>query len=168
MQLSIFAFFILEATFCFTCPKNWQYESSTGECRQTSLALICTGDSVVVVADVADLYFNLPQQDESDTRLQIGSCIGQTGPFHSRYVEFFHLNDCDPIVEAEEDGIKATWEVTGTAIDGYNDVYCYSLSCLIRTNLEAEVSDIQGVDDQPDLVLQSSNTESNQVRIINF
>ena len=157
MQFSVFAIFLFEASLCFTCPKNWQYESSSGKCKQTNLALICTGDSVVVVAEVDDLYYNLPKHKESETRIRIGSCMSQTGPLHSRYVEFFLLNNCDPTVEADKNGIKATWEVTGTAIDGFNDVYTYSLSCSVKTSLEGQAQDIQGITDSPNLILESSN-----------
>ncbi|CBY23533.1 unnamed protein product [Oikopleura dioica] len=162
MKFSIFAFLFIKESFCFTCPKNWQYESSSGKCMQTGLAIICTEDSVVVVAEVDDLYFKLPKQNEADTRLQIGSCIGQTGPFFSRYVEVFGLDECNPTLTADYDGIKAAWEVTGTSIAEFKDVYKYSLSCLIRTNLEEEVINIEGVTDEPNLILKTFNTESNQ------
>ena len=164
MKLPTLASFFISSCTCFTCPENWSYESTSGECVQTSFALVCTGNSLVVVAKVDDLYFNLPANEEPNTRLQIGSCTGNMGPMRSRYIESFDLDECDPVKEEQNDGIKLTWIVTGTPISGFEDIYKYEASCHIWSEGgQDEIENIEMVSVAPEINAALENTEPAEI-----
>ena len=164
MNLSTFATFFISCITCFTCPENWSYETSSGECVQTSFAIVCTGNSLVVVAKVEDLYFNLPANQEPNTRLQIGSCTGNIGPTRRLYIESFDLDECNPVKEEQNEGIKLTWEVTGSPISGFDDVYKYEASCHIWSEGgEDEIENIEMVSVAPDINAALENAEPAEI-----
>lgn len=43
MTFFAFYFFFIREALGFACPENWTYESSTGTCKQTNIAVVCTG-----------------------------------------------------------------------------------------------------------------------------
>jgi hypothetical protein len=159
--------FLLRGFSANLCPTNWLYEASSGECKQTNIALICTGNSLVVVAKVDDLYLILPENDESDTRLQIGSCTGKMGPLERRYIGQYTLDECEPEVTAREDGIKLTWEVTGTSVSSFDDVFKYSASCEIWTDgseFKEVAGDFELVTVQQDSIAEIVAAQSQKVK----
>ena len=158
------ATFFFSSFTCFTCPENWNFEISSGECVQTSFALVCTDNSLVVVAKVKDLYLNLPANQEQNTRLQIGSCTGNKGPTNSLYIESFDLDECDPAKETENEGVKLTWEVTGTRISGFEDVYKYEASCHIWSEGgQDEIEKIEMVTIEPSRIAAIDNAEPAEI-----
>ena len=168
MRFELLVFF-LRGFSANLCPTNWLYEKSSGECKQTNIALICTGNSLVVVAKVDDLYFNLPTNDETKTRLQIGSCTGVMGPLQRQYVSQYTLDECEPEVTAKDDGIKLTWEVTGTPVSGFDDVFKYSASCEIWTDgskSKEAVGEFEGITVEQDLIAEIVASESQKVKPI--
>ncbi|CBY23532.1 unnamed protein product [Oikopleura dioica] len=134
MYFEIFLVFFIRGSFADLCPANWLFEEISGECKQTNIAVVCTGNSLVVVAKVDDLYFNLPTNKESDTRLKIGTCIGATAPMRSQYIARFSINECEPEIAVKDDGIVLSWEVSGTSVSGFSDVFKYMASCEIWTD----------------------------------
>lgn len=124
-----------------------------------------SGNSLVVVANVKDIYLDLPSNQESNARIQIGSCTGSNAPFMTRFVESFDIAECDPTIEAIDDGVLLTWEVTGTSISGFDDVFKYTASCEIwKDGSEAFDEGFEGVTVAPSSI-GDQETQNHQVKM---
>lgn len=166
MYFELFLVFFIRGSFADLCPANWLFEEISGECKQTNIAVVCTGNSLVAVAKVDDLYFNLPTNKESDTRLKIGTCIGATAPMRSQYIARFSINECEPEIAVKDDGIVLSWEVTGTSVSGFGDVFKYSASCEIWTDgseKKAAEGEFEGIT-VDNAIIAEIVSESNKVR----